>query len=198
MPPVAGDSKLQTEILESLSDARSYRRWLADLARPHLGDHPIEVGSGTGDYALEWVPSVVSFTATEADDDRHKALAERFRDHPVVRTKLLWLDDGTPRLGGDDTDSSPAFDKAIGHYRRYTRRSLGQSLRTAGLEVEELRYINPAGLITWYLAVKTLGIEPRNGRLLRIYDRMLVPLARAIDKAGTSFGQSVFAVARVP
>ena len=54
---VTGDSKLQSEVLEDLSDARRYRRWLADLAQPFLGEDPIEIGSGTGDYALEWAPT---------------------------------------------------------------------------------------------------------------------------------------------
>jgi len=69
---VTGDSQLQSEVLEDLSDARAYRRWLADLARPHLGPDPLEIGSGTGDYALEWVPDVTSFTCTEADQSRRR------------------------------------------------------------------------------------------------------------------------------
>jgi hypothetical protein len=236
VPPVTGDSHLQSQVLESLSDARRYRRWLADLARPFLGDHPIEVGSGNGDYAVEWAPSVVSFTATEGDDGRCAALVERFRDDPVVRTRPLWLgDDGESPAGQhsaavalnvlehipDDVaalrsmgrlvepggavvlivpafpSAMSAFDRAIGHHRRYTRRSLGDALRAAGLEIEELRYINPAGLISWYVAVKSLRLPPRDGLLLRIYDRAIVPVSRLIDRVGAPFGQSVFAVARV-
>jgi hypothetical protein len=48
VPHVTGDSRLQSDVLEDLSDAHRYRRWLADLARPYLGEHPIEIGSGTG------------------------------------------------------------------------------------------------------------------------------------------------------
>jgi hypothetical protein len=44
---VTGDFALQSDVLEDLSDARRYRRWLADLARPYLGQHPVELGSGT-------------------------------------------------------------------------------------------------------------------------------------------------------
>jgi hypothetical protein len=42
--------------------------WLADLARPHLGDDPIEVGAGIGDYAAEWLTTAPRITVTEADD----------------------------------------------------------------------------------------------------------------------------------
>ena len=240
MGKVTGDSRLQSDVLEDLSDARRYRRWLADLARPYLGKHPVEVGSGTGDFALEWVPSVVSFTATEADEHRYPALRERFHAHPVVRTRYLLLGDrsapddqepaqytaavaynvlehipdhvGALRAMGDLVEPGGAvvlivpafpsamsrFDLAIGHQRRYTRGSLGEALASAGLVVEQLRYVNPIGLISWYVTVKALRMRPRNGPLLRVYDRAIVPVARLADRTKVPFGQSVFALARVP
>jgi hypothetical protein len=229
---------LQTEVLEELSDAHRYRRWLADLARPYLGDHPIEIGSGTGDYALEWVSDVRSFTATEADEGRYKALAKRFAGHEVINTRWLFLgeDRGAAteqrhtaavsfnvfehipddigalrhlkdlvRPGGPIVLVVPAFpsamsrfDRAVGHQRRYTRESMRATLGLAGLHAEEVRYINPMGLISWYVAVKALGMTPRNGVMLRLYDRVIVPMARQLDGSRTPFGQAVFAVARVP
>jgi len=88
---VSGDAQLQTDVLESLSDAHRYRRWLADLIRPYLGADPIEVDSGNGDYTVEWADSVSRFTATEADQDRLAALSERFVNDPVVATRYLML-----------------------------------------------------------------------------------------------------------
>ncbi len=38
MGEVEGDTGLQSEVLEDLVEARNYRRWLVDLALPHLGD----------------------------------------------------------------------------------------------------------------------------------------------------------------
>jgi hypothetical protein len=234
---VTGDSQLQTDVLEELSDARRYRTWLADLARPHLGEHPIEVGSGTGEYALEWAPSLATFTATEADDGRHRALCSRFEGHDIIRVRYLLLGDEASdaadehssavafnvlehipddvaalramrqlvRPGGAVVLIVPAFpsamsrfDLAIGHQRRYTRRTLGDALTAAGLGVEQLRYVNPIGLLNWYVTVKGIGMQPRNGAALRLYDRMVVPVARTLDRFHVPFGQSVFAVARVP
>lgn len=40
----------------ALAECRNHRKWFADFARPYLGDHPIEIGSGLGDYAREWIP----------------------------------------------------------------------------------------------------------------------------------------------
>jgi SAM-dependent methyltransferase len=236
---VAGDSTLQTDVLEDLSDARRYRRWLAELARPHLGPDPVEIGSGTGEYALEWVPSVTSFTATEVEDSRLAGLRRRFEGHPVIRVRHLMLgepggaDPEVPshsaavafnvlehilddvaalrsmkalvRSGGAVILVVPAFpsamsrfDLAIGHQRRYTRRSLGEALEAAGLQTEQLRYINPIGLLNWYVTVKGLRMRPRNGVALRLFDRTVVPVARLLDRVSVPFGQSVFAVARVP
>jgi ubiquinone/menaquinone biosynthesis C-methylase UbiE len=241
-PLLAGDTRLQTQVLESLGGAVRYRRWLAGLAAPYLGAHPVEIGSGNGDYAQEWASGAATFTATEADEQRCEALAERFRGHPVVRTQRLWLGDGATsgeslgeqegrhtaavafnvlehivddvaavrtmsrlvRPGGAVVLLVPAFpsamsafDTAIGHHRRYTRPTLRQTLREAHLNIETIRYVNPVGLVGWYLTVKTLGLWPDDGWLVRLYDRVVVPVARAADRTQVPFGQSVFAVARV-
>jgi SAM-dependent methyltransferase len=232
---VTGDSRLQSDVLEDLSDAHRYRRWLADLARPYLGDDPLEIGSGTGDYALEWLPSVTKFTATEADEQRYEALAARFAGHDVIKTRKLLLPAADARAthssavafnvlehipdhvgamrgmaemvrpGGAVVIIVPAFpsamsqfDRAIGHERRYTRRSMRAALDEAGLQVEQLRYINPLGLLIWYMTIKALRMTPRNSFGLRLYDRTVVPLNRFVDRhVSFPFGQSVFAVARV-
>lgn len=234
MAPTSGDSALQTSVLEGLSDARHYRRWLADLARPYLGTHPIEVGSGIGDYAAEWLPSVDGFTATEADDSRLMALKDRFAADARVEVRAMTLptqetadhsgavglnvmehieDDVAGfrslarmvRPGGAIIVVVPAFpsamsrfDRSIGHFRRYTVSSMRTAMQQAGLAVEEVRYINPLGLFNWYVAVKMLGMVPKNGVLLRFYDRVAVPPSRWLDKhVRPPFGQSVFAVGRV-
>jgi hypothetical protein len=233
MDRITGDSALQSEVLESLSDARRYRRWLADLVLPHLGDDPIEVGSGNGDYALEWALHVRRFTATEADPARLRALRARVAGHPTITVRELLLPCQTraqhsavvalnvlehireevPALramaglvspGAPVVLIAPAFqsamsrfDRAIGHERRYTRASLAGALHAAGLAVQELRYVNPVGLLSWYLGVRLLGMTPRNGPLLRAYDRVVVPASRWTERmVRPPFGQSVLAVAR--
>jgi hypothetical protein len=55
------------------------------------------------------------------------------------------------------------FDRAVGHFRRYTADSLSTVLVSAGLAIEELHYLNPIGLINWYLVCPLLGTFPRNG-----------------------------------
>ena len=39
------------------------------------------------------------------------------------------------------------FDHDIGHYRRYTKETLGAAYRHAGIELEQLAYVNAPGLL---------------------------------------------------
>lgn len=89
MSEVRGDTELQTEVLEDLREAVNWRAWLCDLARPHLGDDPIEIGSGVGDYGEELASSLPRLTVSEADPGRLAALRARFTDHPRVEVREL-------------------------------------------------------------------------------------------------------------
>jgi SAM-dependent methyltransferase len=229
------DHHVQSGVLEDLSEAVNYRHWLAGLAAPYLGDHPIEIGSGIGDYAAEWLQTVPKITVSETHEDRLKLLHERFVDDTRVEVRRLTLPanergeysaavalnvlehirdhvgavrsvTGMLRPGGRVVLIVPAFqfamsrfDRTIGHERRYTRASAGEVLTAAGLEIEQLHYINPLGLMSWFVVCRLLGSFPRNGVMLRTYDRAVVPLARSLERRRhPPFGQSVFAVGRKP
>lgn len=94
LPTAAGDSALQSQTLESLADAVNYHRWLTDLALPYLGEHPIELGSGLGDYAARWLADgVPAITVTEVDPSRLAVLRDRFAgDERVSVTGLNVFD----------------------------------------------------------------------------------------------------------
>jgi SAM-dependent methyltransferase len=88
------------------------------------------------------------------------------------------------------------FDREIGHHRRYTVSTMEAALRAADLRPIELRYVNAVGLIGWTLLIKLLRGRPRDGLLLRTFDRLFVPVLRRIEsRIRPPFGQSVFAVA---
>jgi SAM-dependent methyltransferase len=86
---VLGDGVVQSTVLEDLSTAVRYRHWLASLAAPHLGSRPIEIGSGTGDYAQEWSSGVETFTCSEAEPNRLAALQARFEGRPDIEVVEL-------------------------------------------------------------------------------------------------------------
>lgn len=88
---LTGDQIVQGEVLEGLATAVNHRQWFVELAEPYLGEDPIEVGSGLGDYAETWAASGRRFTATEAEPDRLVALKERMADLPHVDVRPMYL-----------------------------------------------------------------------------------------------------------
>jgi SAM-dependent methyltransferase len=91
MTEILGDQHVQSEVLEGLSMCRNHRRWFAGFAVPYLGDHPIEVSAGLGDYAEEWLAHVPRMTVSEAEADRLVSLKERFSDRPNMDVRELML-----------------------------------------------------------------------------------------------------------
>jgi len=79
----------QDQVLEDLGTAVHYIDWLAALCDPWLGDRPIELGSGRGDYAERWRRPDRQLVVSEADPGRLQHLMQRFRDCPDVTPRLL-------------------------------------------------------------------------------------------------------------
>ena len=235
MSKITGDQQVQSDVLEGLATAVNHRRWFVELAIPYLGDHPIEVGSGLGDYALEWAPHFDRFTATEADPDRLVELKERLHGHPSfdVRELLLPTDEVADysaavsynvlehiedhvgalrsmarlvRPGGRIILIVPAFmfamspvDIATGHVRRYTKKTMRAAMEEAGLQIEKLHYANALGLIGYYMATSVFKLTPKEGPMVKFYDRLVLPVTKGAESlVRPPFGQSVFVVARVP
>src|SRR5918997_3460606 len=91
MADITGDQQIQSEVLEGLATAVNHRRWFVERPLPYLGDDPIEIGSGLGDYALEWAEHLPRFTATEADPDRLVSLKERLAEKPSIEVRQMLL-----------------------------------------------------------------------------------------------------------
>jgi SAM-dependent methyltransferase len=236
LPEVLGDTVRQSAALESLASAVNYNNWLTSLAVPHLGDSPVELGSGLGDYAQAWLDAgIPRITTSEADPDRLAQLRQRFADDP--RVEVAAFDILSPpasdhsalvafnvlehipdhigalrgahtllRQGGLVVMFVPAFefamsrfDRQVGHVRRYTVSSMRTAMTEAGLEIIENRYVNMPGLPAWFVGMRLLRMSPGEGPLLSVWDRRVIPLAHRFEaKRRAPFGQSVFAVGRVP
>jgi ubiquinone/menaquinone biosynthesis C-methylase UbiE len=236
LPAAMGDSVLQSQTLESVASAVQYHDWVTSLALPYLGESPIELGSGLGDYAQTWVDHGVDhITTTEVDRSRLDYLRRRFADEPHVTVT------GMDVLSPPDADHSalvafnvlehipdhigvlrsahrllkpggavvmfvPAFefamsrfDRQVGHVRRYTVGSMRTAMSEAGLAVEKVHYVNMPGLLAWFVGMRLLRMTPGEGKLLSVWDEQVVPRARRWESGHRApFGQSVFAVARVP
>ena len=74
------------------------------------------------------------------------------------------------------------FDKAIGHYRRYSRRAL-QELTPQGLTLRRLRYLDTVGLLASAGNRFLLKSHLPTIRQISVWDNLMVPLSRFLDVA---------------
>jgi SAM-dependent methyltransferase len=87
-------------------------------------------------------------------------------------------------------------DKAVGHYRRYSRRELAEKTRAAGYRVDRIFYFNSLGAIFWFLKGRVLSSPPTTPANVSLYDRLFVPVLSLIESAvPVPFGQSLIIVA---
>ncbi|HKB31012.1 MAG TPA: class I SAM-dependent methyltransferase [Streptosporangiaceae bacterium] len=139
----------------------------------------------------EPVDTVVAMNVLEHIVDDVAALRSLARVTRPGGKIVLWVP-GYQQLYGD-------FDRKVGHVRRYTPKTLGAAVTTAGLSIEVLRPINLLGGIAWWFAVRRAGVNYPKPGIVRLYDRTVVPTTRFIERLiRPPFGQTVLCVARVP
>lgn len=86
------------------------------------------------------------------------------------------------------------FDKAIGHYRRYARRSFA-ALGAGTLTLERMRYLDSVGLLASAANRFLLRHSLPTIHQVTFWDRYLVPLSRLMDPiTGYKVGKSLIAV----
>lgn len=141
----------------------------------------------------------------EAGNAEHSALValnvlEHIEDDVAALTAAARL----VRAGGAVVVFVPAFefamsrfDRQIGHYRRYTTRTLTEAMTAARLEPADVTYVNAPGLVAWTIGMRFLRMRPHEGVVLRVWDRAVVPAARLLEaRWRPPFGQSVLGVAQ--
>jgi SAM-dependent methyltransferase len=86
------------------------------------------------------------------------------------------------------------FDDLIGHYRRYTCKSLGSELTAAGFAIKKDVYFNLLGIGGWWCRFCLLKREYITRRAVRLFE-VVTPLLRAIESViPPPVGLSVIAV----
>lgn len=89
-----------------------------------------------------------------------------------------------------------AFDRAVGHHRRYVRGSLAV-LAPEGLWPIRLRYLDSVGLLASAANRLLLRSDTPTRRQIALWDKGLVPLSTVVDRlVGYRLGKSVLAVWR--
>jgi SAM-dependent methyltransferase len=108
--------------------------------------------------------------------------------------------------GGSIVLLVPAFpalygpiDKQLGHYRRYTRKSVRRLADGVGLQIKSARYMNSVGLVGWWVNAHILRREAQSAGQTRVFDRFVVPVLSRMERlVPPPFGQSLLVVLRKP
>lgn len=88
------------------------------------------------------------------------------------------------------------FDKDIGHFRRYSKKSLKKELERLGFLPQEVRYLNWWGAIGWWFWFKLIGKKTMPDTPVSIFDK-LGCLFIGIEKyVRLPFGLSVLVIAK--
>lgn len=146
-----------------------------------------------------------------ADPSLPEALASHRIDSVMCANVLEHIEDDRAALsnmaallptGGPIFLLVPAFpvlygehDRADHHFRRYTKRSLRDTVAPLPLEIERAYYMNLPGFFAWFLYVRLLSRQLDEGGI-GLYDK-LIPGIRAVEeRVRPPFGQTLVALMR--
>lgn len=89
------------------------------------------------------------------------------------------------------------LDAELGHFRRYSKRSLGELFTSAGLEIETLRYSNPIGLLGWMFNAHVTKSRAHSVAQVRLFETLVAPWALPLERLiPPPIGLSLIAVGR--
>jgi glycosyltransferase involved in cell wall biosynthesis/phospholipid N-methyltransferase len=74
------------DILDTLSQAHRFNRWMADTVSPHLGDEVLEVGAGMGNLTRLLASKRRRYIATDIDPEHLNRLFIRVQHRPNIET----------------------------------------------------------------------------------------------------------------
>jgi hypothetical protein len=124
-----------------------------------------------------------------------------------IRSDAAELEEAAKRLavGGYLVVLSPAFqalysefDAALGHERRYTKRSLARVF-PSDLTCVALFYLDSIGMLLSFANRLMLRQSQPTVKQILFWDRAVIPASRVVDRlVGRSFGRSIVAVYRRP
>jgi len=89
------------------------------------------------------------------------------------------------------------LDAALGHHRRYSKRTLRGAFEAAGLDVMALRYTNPIGLLGWMYNAHVSRATEHTSTQVKLFEQIVAPWALPLDRlVPPPIGLSLFAVGR--
>lgn len=215
------------EVMQEAANYNRYLVQLVRDHAPATG-RIIDFGAGSGTFAEPIAKLGFDVTAVEPDTllrdrlrDRNVPVAADVREleddsfaYAYTLNVLEHIPDDVDALrqlylkllpGGKLLIYVPAFpvlytsmDAKVGHIRRYTRKTLINSVSAAGFSVERVAYVDSLGFFATLL-FKLLGSKEGNlnRSTVKLYDRVAFPVSRMVDVVARHwFGKNLLLVAR--
>ena len=162
----------------------------------HIGDRlraPALVFDASGDVSPELskfdFDTIVCLNVLEHIEDDFKALGRMHR-MLVPGGRLVLLVPAFQFLFG-------TVDRALGHYRRYTRKGLLPLMERAGFVIEESFYMNSIGMAGWFWNNRIIKRHEESKTQIGFFDRYIAPLAELGERIlPPPAGLSLIAVGR--
>ena len=175
-------SDMEPHYIEALT------RRFADDERVTVADFNLD-GDPPAEIARRRFDAIVAVNVVEhIQDDR--ALVARLAALLKPGGKLLIYVPACPFAYG-------SIDRALGHYRRYTRASLTKLLSDSGLHLDPPRFMNLFGLLGWTINGRILRRKTLSSFQLAMFE-MLMPLFSLEDRVRLPIGLGVYVAAEKP
>ncbi len=89
-----------------------------------------------------------------------------------------------------------AFDKQVGHFRRYTKNELETKCKSAGFKILKSCYFDFAGVAPWWIKYRLLKSDSLESGAIKFYDKLVVPVTKTFESLITPpLGKNILLIA---
>ena len=87
------------------------------------------------------------------------------------------------------------FDKAIGHYRRYTKKTLRETVKTPNLTETKMFYLESSGMLLLLINKFLFKRNYPSKKNIVVWDKLFIPVSKLLDKISFySFGKTIIGI----
>jgi len=200
-------------VLEVGSGIGTTTRILIEMAERVVGIEPNRASIAHLRQTVGHHPAFTLHDCHLEECDRSQLVGERF-DTILCINVLEHIEDDQAALRGFAEIAQPAdahvlifvpaveaaygrLDAALGHHRRYSRRTLARMFAAAGLDLQVLRYTNPIGLLGWMFNTYVTRNAAHSARQIALFEMLVAPWALPLERiVPVPLGLSLVAVGR--
>jgi 2-polyprenyl-3-methyl-5-hydroxy-6-metoxy-1,4-benzoquinol methylase len=88
-----------------------------------------------------------------------------------------------------------SLDRAFGHYRRYTKKSISRVIQQAGFKLQKMEYVNVVGMAGWFVYGRIMKSRNLPQQLCSRF-HLVLPFLKLEKPIASFMGLSVIAIAR--